>query len=427
MEYLHPKDVMEAGLTCRRWLEASLHHKFTSKIVLNFSRTHLGEGLDGPSAVEDFEDSIRNYSKIVLNHVDVAYAHNFWQRFGQHITEITFNSCDLREKVFSAILKQLTNLRALQIDNCRELFMSGRLFNNAAEAEAVSAACANVTSISLSNNRYLSDALFNRMVGTMPNVESLDLSGCQISFHNGLYRKFYPPRCQQEPSESVLTFYYISRFIEAQARKLIALNFSGTLIDGAALVKLTEIPNLHIKEFRVRSCDQLTGHGICAFVSNQHWLTELDLSLTIRLTDPSLIEICKHLNELKILKLRRCRAITDSSLKEIARLKQLRILDISECGEITSDGLFDGILKQENKVLVELYVSALNICELAIIRIAECMPNLRVLDLSYCKNGVTDLGIQLIFKHLIKLRELNLEFCDKVIDYCSQCLCHRTH
>lgn len=64
--------------------------------------------------------------------------------------------------------------------------------------------------------------------------------------------------------------------------------------------------------------------------------------------------------------------------------------------------------------MVELYVSALNICELAVIKLAESMTNLRVLDLSFCKNAVTNLAVQILFKHLKMLRTLNLEFCDMV-------------
>lgn len=64
--------------------------------------------------------------------------------------------------------------------------------------------------------------------------------------------------------------------------------------------------------------------------------------------------------------------------------------------------------------MIELYLSALNICELAVIKVAETMKSLRVLDLSFCKNAVTNLAVQIIFKHLKKLRTLNLEFCDMV-------------
>lgn len=121
------------------------------------------------------------------------------------------------------------------------------------------------------------------------------------------------------------------------------------------------------------------------------------------------------LKQLRVLKLRRCRAITDEGVKEIRHLKYLEILDLSECDAITSDGLTDGILTTApNNTLIELHLAALNLCELTIIRIAECFGNLSLLDLSFCKNGVTDITLQLIFRHLTRLRVLNLEFCDKV-------------
>lgn len=74
----------------------------------------------------------------------------------------------------------------------------------------------------------------------------------------------------------------------------------------------------------------------------------------------------------------------------------------------------EGIANQANDTMIELHVSALNICELAVIKLAESMKNLHLLDLSFCKNAVTNLAVQIIFKHLKKLRTLNLEFCDMV-------------
>lgn len=419
--YLNPSDVLEASLTCHRWFDASLHPSFASKTQITFNKVQLIDANDPVSPLNAFTKSMRAYSRIQLNQVDFGQTDEFWEYFGDQFTEITFNSCDLREKTFNAILKQLTNLQALEINNCRELFMSGRLFKSPYDKEAICLACKDVRNISLCNNRYLSDALFSRIVATMRNIQSLNLSSCHISFHNGLYRKFYPDY-QHDASESVLTFHYIMQFIVYQAQHLKCLNFSGTLIDGTALAKLAQIENLKLERLHLRSCDQLTNSGLSTFVQHQNALTELDLSLSVRLTDPSLIDICRSLECLKVLRLRRCRAITDLGVKEIRHLKHLEILDLSECDAITSDGLTDGILSSPNNTLIELHVSALNICEMAIIRIAESFSNLLLLDLSFCKNAVTDIAVQLIFKHLTKLRTLNLEFCDKVrVEMNSDC------
>lgn len=326
MSYLNPSDVLEASLTCRRWFSASLHPMFMSRIQIHFDKLQLNDTQDPLSPMSAFAESMRYYTKIYLNQVDLDQTNlDFWHRFGEQFNEIVFNSCDLREKTFNAILKQLTNLEILQINSCRELFMSGRLFKNVCDREAIGVACANVKHISLCNNRYLSDALFSRIVSIMKNIQHLNLSGCHISFHNALYRKFYPEYVH-EASESVLTFRYIIQFIEFQAVHLKCLDFSETLIDGNALTTLAQVNNLHLKKLNLRSCDQLTSSGISSFVRFQNGLVSLDLSHSVRLTDPSLLEISATLTQLKTLKIRRCRAITDQSIKEIHLLKHLEIL-----------------------------------------------------------------------------------------------------
>ncbi|KAJ6649423.1 Leucine-rich repeat-containing protein 29 [Pseudolycoriella hygida] len=409
--YLDASDLYVASLTCHRWFEASQHINDTQKLTINFTKIHFA---DNSPPANCYLNCLRNYAKIVLNNVDFGATEEFWNRCSDSIQEIAFLNCDLREKYLNAVLKNVNNLNALHIENCRELFMPGRLFDKDRDKKAICQACRNVTSLTLSHNRYLSDALFHRFVTIMPKLSSLDLSGCHISFHQGLYRKFYPDS-QKDASESVLTFHYIFQFIECEAKSIKSLNFSTTLIDGAALTSLSEISDLSLEVLRLNSCDQLTNTGIISLVQKQLSLVELDLTSCVRLTDPGLMAICSSLTALKILKLRKCRAITDLSVKEIATLN-LQILDISECEAITGRGIADGIAKSTNVLLKELYVSALNICEMSIIQIAENIPNLRVLDLSFCKNGVTNLAVQLIFKHLVWLRVLKLDYCDKISD-----------
>lgn len=364
------------------------------------------------SPLNIFANSVRYYMKIELNQVDLDQTSlDFWQRFGQHFTDVHFHSCDLREKTFIVILKLLTNLKSLEINNCRELFMSGRLLTSHSDREALNLACEHVIHLSLCNNRYLSDALFSRIVSTMDNIQSLNLSGCYISFHSALYRKFYPEH-QHEPSESVFTFFTIMQFIESRASQLKCLDFSETLIDGNALNRLSEVDHLKLGELKLRSCDQLTNSGISKFFSKQRALFALDLSKSVRFTDPTLLNICQTLSNLKILKIRQCRAITDQSVNDLRLLTHLEYLDVSECDAITSKGFIGGIANDSHVRLIELHVSALNIGELDVIKLAESLTNLRVLDLSFCKNAVTNLAVQMIFKHLTHLRTLSLEFCD---------------
>jgi F-box and leucine-rich repeat protein 9 len=403
-------DRMSAGLTCHRWLEATQHPCFTTDIALSFSKINFN---DTQAPIKNFLNSIRDFPIISFDCVDFGHMQEFWSRFGEGVREIEFKLCDIRERKFNYIMRELCNLDTLKIEGCRELFMSGRLFESDDDKKDITAAFRQLRNLSLAHNRYLSDALFNRIVALTSSLENIDLSGCCISFHKGLYKKFYPAT-QLEPSESVLTFHYISQFLEQSASKVKHLNFSSTLIDGSALTILAEIPNLSLLSINLKACDQMTNPGIIRLVNTQTQLQSLDLSMSLRVTDQSLIAICNGLSQLKSLKIRRCRALTDLGIKEIVKLEHLEILDISECESITGQGITEGIASKVNRRLQQVYVSALNICESSIIKMVENFPNLLVLDLSFCFNSVTDLVIQMIFKHLIWLRHLNLDLCDKV-------------
>lgn len=336
----------------------------------------------------------------------------FWKMHGENVESLTINSCDITVRQLMAMLMETKNLKTLKIQNSRELFMSGRLFESA-ELDLKS-----VTSLSLAQNQYLSDALFSRITSQMPQLSSLDLSSNSISFHRGLYKKFYPkPENDDEVgSESVFTFHFIRKFVKKRSEMIKNLNFNSTLIDGDTLTILSEIEDLKLESLHLQRCDQLTNDGFISLIKIQTNLTFLDLAFSVRITDKSIIEICEHLKELKVLKLRKCRAITDNSVKMIADLNKLEYLDLSECEALTSSSIIDGIAKNRNETLQELFLSAINICPLAITKISENIPNLRVLDLSYCINQVDDICVQLILKNLVMLRELNMDSCERISD-----------
>lgn len=414
MGYLNLSDIFEAGLTCRRWFEASTQPKFMARTQIHLDRLLSNDTHEPQTPMDAFRASTRYYESIRLSQVEADQLNlAFWNRMGQQFAEIIFDECYMDEKILCAILRRTSRLESLELNNCRDLFMCGSLFKRTRDLDAVKSACKNIRSVSFSNNRYLSDGMFCRTIDMMGQLVSLNLSGCQISIHRGLCRRFYPPH-NKEASESVLTFNFILQYIGMLASTLKCLDFSKTLIDSASLTVLAETDGLHLERLVLRSCDQLTNSGISALVKVQTSLTELDLSASVRLTDPSVLEICRSLKQLKVLRLRKCRALTDLGIRQLRSLRQLECLDISECDAITSSGVIAGIASEPNGRMLELHASALNICELAVIKIAENMENLQVLDLSYCKNAITDLAAQMIFKHLINITSLNLEFCDMV-------------
>lgn len=343
-------------------------------------------------------------------------------------------NCDLGEKKLVAILKNCNKLQTLHVNACRECLMSGRLLDDENDVKVLSEKLISLKELSLASNRYLSDALFNRLVNICPNLISLSLTGCQISFHSGLYNKFYPSSNDSvyHASESVLTFCNILRFLKHQARRLKYLSFGCTLIDGTALTSLSTIENLELESLKLHGCDQLTNVGIRSLTEHQKNLKVLDVSFCARVTDASLVRICQNLVNLEVLNVRRCRAVTDHGIKQVRRLKHLKELDISECEQLTSECIIGGLcaadwkedeenennenllelngepapatqaqktLPQEqqrrvNNKLEKLYANALNLDSRSILSIALNCPKLTLLDVGYCFNAVTDSSIQ---------------------------------
>ncbi|XP_075973093.1 uncharacterized protein LOC142974561 [Anticarsia gemmatalis] len=415
-KYLPKSDRKAASETCRSWYLAANDQCFLKNKVAVFFKSGLNDETFSPLQI--FENSPIIYYNYLFNEVEISSKQNeFWNKIGEHIRCLTLRNCDICEKVFVYILQKCTNLETLNIQSCKELFMSGRLLEGKTEG-LLTDNLETLKSLSLSGNQYLTDALFSRFVIAAPALEELNLSACSLQFHAGLVKKFYPPSSDifQNPSESVLTFYFILQLLITRAERIKRLYFSYTLIDGAALKSLSEVNNLKLESLHVHSCDQLTNTGILALTNHQTYLRELDIGLCTRVTDQSLVHISQNLVNLEYLNIQRCRAVTDLGIAELHKLKKLKSLNISQCELITKEGLEKGICSGENITLEELDINSLNLDQTGLIMISERLPRLHTLNISYCFNAVTDTSIQVIFKNQHYLQTLKMSHCDKVSD-----------
>ncbi|CAG4989828.1 unnamed protein product [Colias eurytheme] len=414
-KYLPKSDRKAASETCNAWYLAANDYYFLKKKVVILYKVDLN---CETSPLEIFENSEIVYSNFLFKEVEISNKLNsFWDKNGENIRCLTLQNCDVRELVFVNILQKCTNLETLNIENCKDLFMSGCLLEGKTDG-LVTDSLKNLKCLSLSGNQYLTDALFSRFVKTAPYLEELNLSACSLQFHLGLVKRFYPPGSNifENPSESVLTFYFVLQYLVTRVKNIKRLLFSKTLIDGAALKLLSETEHLRLEYLQVYSCDQLTNTGILSLTAHQIYLKDLDIGLCSRVTDQSLVYICSNLTNLESLNIRRCRAVTDTGIAELQKLKNLKKINISQCELISKDGIKNGICLEPNHALEELDVNSLNLDQDGLIMISENLPNLKYLDISYCFNGVTDKSIQVIFKNQILLHTLKLSHCDKVSD-----------
>ncbi|XP_015591019.1 F-box/LRR-repeat protein 4 isoform X2 [Cephus cinctus] len=450
MSYLSVSDRMSAGLVNQHWHEASLDSRFVDKQAVILNRQGAADNLQ--EVLNILQNSVRPFYHFIFNEMELRRTMPFWEQYGPDMRSLILVCCDLSERTLVAILNYCESLRKLHINACRECLMSGRLLDDENDVKELSSKFQSLHELSLASNRYLSDALFNRLVAICPNLDSLSLMGCQISFHVGLYKKFYPDNgFRIQASESVLTFPNVLRYITQQSKRLKHLNFGCTLIDGTALASLSTLKDLKLESLKLHACEQLTYTGIRTLLEHQTTLRVLDVSFCTRVTDISLICICKSLKNLEVLNIRRCRAVTAHGIREIRNLEKLKELDISECEQLTGECITDGLCsikidtdsgnsdpnedsenvnpnsfnvtsnfsdnKQPlNRNLERFSANALNLDEKSIELIAMSFPKLRLLGVGYCFSAVTDKTIQTIFEKLILLRSLKISRCDKVSD-----------
>ncbi|XP_017865253.1 PREDICTED: F-box/LRR-repeat protein 13 [Drosophila arizonae] len=419
-KYLGYSDLLAAGTTCQRWRSALYHTEFIARTRVRFSKIVLS---DQHSPALDLMRCERRFRHFLFEDVTLGQVQELMTFIGESAHSLSLDNVDLNDKQFYGILSLLPHLQILSVTRCLPLFMSATfLDSNSCDLNEISAHLAGIRELTICKNQYLTDAILLRLTALMPNLELLNMSGCQISFHNAIHRRFYPNE-PSTPSESVLTFKYIQNVISQQRRVLHTLDFSHTLI-GHSLMALIELskadeqaqPGLQLRRLYLAGCRQLNASTIRSFLYTQAQLRVLDLSSTMCLNDDCVAVIVQANPLLQELKINACAGISNTGAASLRNLSRLRLLDISNCDGINSSGIIEGIASAENNVLEELNVSYLTICEESIKSIARNLHALRTLHLNHCVNAVTDEVMQLIIQQLCWLRELSLESCCRLTD-----------
>lgn len=143
------------------------------------------------------------------------------------------------------LLLQCRSLESLHFHDCRDTFITGKLFSNDLVLSHIKLAMPNLKKIGFSeNSSYLSDALLDRFMTLVANLKYLSFSATSISFHPGINKKFYSENKTKEGSKSselVLTFDCILQHIAKHSETVEHLDFSQTLIDDKACISLSKV------------------------------------------------------------------------------------------------------------------------------------------------------------------------------------------
>ncbi|XP_076177721.1 uncharacterized protein LOC143151999 isoform X2 [Ptiloglossa arizonensis] len=426
---------MSARLVCQTWREASLAMKFVDQEALVLGRLCVNRFNQLNQVMDILQHSTRPFYHFVFIDMELKRNMPVWDRYGPCMKSLELSFCDLNAKTLVNILKCCHSLEVLSLTAYKQCLISEKLLSDENDIKELSEKFQNLRELNLSDNRFLNDDLFNKLVAICPNLKSICLMGCHISFHYGVYKKFYPQNRTTLPnaSNSVLTFLNILHYFKQQPYKLKHLNFSFTSIDGTTLATLTTLQDLKLESLILQGCYQLTIEGIKS-LAHQTFLKVLDISFCARVTDDSLLCICKNLTKLETLRIRKCCSVTDIGIQHIRLLRNLKELDISDVEQLTRKCITHGLCSNcgidastieenidsenflQNKNLQMLFANALHLHEESIECISRCFPNLKLLELGYCFKGVTDKTIQMILEKLVRLQVLNITQCNYVSD-----------
>lgn len=245
--------------------------------------------------------------------------------------------------------------------------------------------------LSLSGCNPVNDVVASR-ISTLPHLVHLEL-----------------PRCTYVLDACV--------FQLVSLRQLRVLDLSHTQVTNSGLAHMSAFCEL--RRLILRSCKKVSDEGIPQLAPLEH-LEELNLSGCALITNDGvkwfavkkdLAGQCCEWSQLRILDLSDCKQITDASLQDIASLGDLQQLNLSGCPEISDDGLAHLL------PLVHLRVLRLKHCTKIRDRGLECMSLARLscLDLREC-DQITDVGIRKLAAASQHLEELDVGACWRLTD-----------
>jgi F-box/leucine-rich repeat protein 9 len=319
-----------------------------------------------------------------------------------NIQEIYFRNGILRKKEFEDIIRWTKNLRVLKIE-ANSIFRTWDIRGTYHERVHTFENCYH---ISLAKNNFLNRKIFDYMVSKAPNLREIDLSFCMNKLKGA------------ERNQLLDHFIF---YLKGYGETIKSINLRQTLTDDFFLQQLSEIKCLKLKSLSITYNGSTNNRkfGIIPLINSQPELEEFDIQESPAVEETVMMEICKVMKNLRKLNLRKCSHVTDYCLRELVKLDNLEVLDITNCDLVTDEGIHDGLLcGTPKKKLRELYFGLLsNITENIFARLGTKLHNqVTMLDLGGSTNLADD-ALQTIFSHFPFIRYLNLDSCCKISDY----------
>nr|SVE94211.1 EOG090X05GA [Simocephalus serrulatus] len=256
----------------------------------------------------------------------------------------------------------------------------------------------------------------------LPNIESLDLSGCfnvtDIGIAHALtadlptLKRLNLSLCKQITDSS------LSR-LSQHCRQLQELDLGGCCNVTNAGLLLIAWGLKSLKSLNLRSCWHVSDLGIASLAGlgsdaeGNLALEHLGLQDCQKLTDDALMHVSLGLKKLKSINLSFCLSISDSGLKYLAKMPSLCELNLRSCDNISDVGM--AYLAEGGSRITSLDVSFCDrIDDQAVVHVAQGLVHLKQLSLSACH--VSDEGLIRVALSLLDLQTLNIGQCSRITD-----------
>lgn len=261
------------------------------------------------------------------------------------------------------------------------------------------------------------------VVQGIPNLESLNLSGCYNVTDIGLSHAFV----SEVPMLTQLNLSLCKQVTDTSLGRIAQYlkNLEVLELGGCCNVTNTGLLLIawglkNLRRLNLRSCWHVSDQGISHLAGLNREAADGNLALEHlglqdcqRLSDEALKHVSVGLTGLKSINLSFCVSITDSGLKHLAKMVSLRELNLRSCDNISDIGM--AYLAEGGSRISSLDVSFCDkIGDQALVHVSQGLFNLRSLSLSACQ--ISDDGICRIARTLHDLETLNIGQCSRISD-----------
>ncbi|KAF2092212.1 RNI-like protein, partial [Saccharata proteae CBS 121410] len=173
----------------------------------------------------------------------------------------------------------------------------------------------------------------------------------------------------------------------------------------------------NLKRLKFNGCSQLTEKSIIVIANNCRYILEIDLHDCRNIEDAAITSLVAEGRYLRELRLAHCSRITDHAFLNLPHgiiHDALRILDLTDCGELNDDGV-QKIISTAPRLRNLVLAKCRKITDRAVYAITKLGKNLHYIHLGHCAR-ITDAGVLQLVKQCSRIRYIDLACCNNLSD-----------